>query len=452
MSWLEDGVPDALWTRLEAAVEALEGADRVRVLCHYDSDGTAAAAVLTAAALRRGLEVHATLSHTLREETVEDVAQGAMDVLLVADMGSAQVDLLERIDVPVLVFDHHQPLRDSEDVIQVNPHFFGLKGTRDACGATTSFLFANALDEANLDLAGLALVGCIGDRQHVGGFAGINKLLFDRALGQGVLEAERAPALPGLPLGEALVYSVGPYFRGLSGREGPVGEFLEDLGLDSDAAFRDLSAADQEALLSALALRLVEQGIRPETVRQLVEAKYRYPAYDLYVDDLEAWVNACSRQGEESLGLALTLGDFARKEEADALRKKHWKAVLRGLHKVEAEGAFAKKHVQFFYADGPTLAGSVAGIAMRYLLDQEKPTVAFAVTDGTTKVSARGTDYLVGRGVDLAEALREGAEAVGGNGGGHNIASGASIPKGKEEKFLEVVDGVVQRQLQGGAS
>jgi RecJ-like exonuclease len=359
------------------------------------------------------------------------------------------VDLLERLKVPVLVFDHHQPLRDSKTVVQINPHFFGMKGTRDACGATTSFLFANAVDDANLDLAGVALVGCIGDRQHVGGFAGVNKLLFDRALARGVLEAERGPALADLPLEEALLFSVGPYFRGLSGREERVKAFLKELGLDPASRFRDLDEPAREQLLSTLSLRLLEQGIRPETAEHLVEEKYWYPAYDLYVDDLESWVNACSRQGRESLGLALSLGDFAHRDEAERLRRKHWRDVLRGLRKVEEEGTFARPHIQFFYAEGPTLAGSVAGVAMRYLLDQEKPTLGLAVTNGTTKVSARGTDYLIGRGVDLAEALREAAEAVGGDGGGHNIASGATIPKGKEEKFLEVVDGVVERQLRG---
>src|SRR5439155_415907 len=46
-----------------------------------------------------------------------------------------------------------------------------------------------------------------------------------------------------------------------------------------------------------------------------------------------------------------------------------------------------------------------------------------------------------------AVGLREAASQLGGDGGGHNIASGASIPKGKEEKFLTLVDEIVGRQL-----
>jgi RecJ-like exonuclease len=303
-----------------------------------------------------------------------------------------------------------------------------------------------------LDLAGVALVGCIADRQHLGGFKGINKILFDKALDEGVLRAERGLALADLPLVDALVYSVGPYFKGLSGRRDRVKAFLSEMRIQGNKRFSELESEQREALLSALSLRLLKQDIRPETVEQLVEERYWYPAYEMYVDDLESLVNACSRQGEESLGLALGLGDFEAKGKAEELRVKHWKAVLKGLMNVEESGVFSKEHVQFFYADGATLAGSVAGVAMRYILNQDLATVAMAVVGGKTKVSARATDYLVGKGVDLAEALRLGAEAVGGSGGGHNIASGATIPKGKEEKFLEVVDSVIARQLGDGTS
>jgi nanoRNase/pAp phosphatase (c-di-AMP/oligoRNAs hydrolase) len=49
--------------------------------------------------------------------------------------------------------------------------------------------------------------------------------------------------------------------------------------------------------------------------------------------------------------------------------------------------------------------------------------------------------------VDLAVALRDAAAEVDGNGGGHNIASGATVPKGKEDKFLALVDEGIGRQL-----
>jgi len=39
------------------------------------------------------------------------------------------------------------------------------------------------------------------------------------------------------------------------------------------------------------------------------------------------------------------------------------------------------------------------------------------------------------------------AKRVGGRGGGHNIASGASIPADKVDLFLNIADGIIGRQM-----
>jgi single-stranded DNA-specific DHH superfamily exonuclease len=67
------------------------------------------------------------------------------------------------------------------------------------------------------------------------------------------------------------------------------------------------------------------------------------------------------------------------------------------------------------------------------------------------KISARGNKLLISAGLDLSVALRKAAEAVGGVGGGHSIASGASIPPGSEERFLAIVDEIVGEQIKGKA-
>ena len=79
------------------------------------------------------------------------------------------------------------------------------------------------------------------------------------------------------------------------------------------------------------------------------------------------------------------------------------------------------------------------------------PLITLNHKDDMVKISARGTKPLISRGLDLSVALRKAAEAVGGAGGGHTIASGASVPPGAEEKFLALVDEIVGEQLHGTA-
>jgi RecJ-like exonuclease len=113
---------------------------------------------------------------------------------------------------------------------------------------------------------------------------------------------------------------------------------------------------------------------------------------------------------------------------------------------------FAKKHIQFFYCEEPSLAGSVAGAGIQFYFDQSRPVFGLSAMERVTKISARGTREQIARGIDLATACREAAESVEGDGGGHNIASGATVPKGKEEKFLGLADEIVGRQLRGSAT
>ncbi len=53
----------------------------------------------------------------------------------------------------------------------------------------------------------------------------------------------------------------------------------------------------------------------------------------------------------------------------------------------------------------------------------------------------------MGRGLDLAAAMREASETVGGMGGGHDVASGATIPIGTAMKFIDLVDSIIEKQL-----
>src|SRR6266545_2941041 len=371
---LDDLAPQGLLDRARRAVDLVDAASRIRVFCHYDPDATTSASILARALMRRGKRIHASMAHALDRASADRLQAESNELLVVSDMGSAQLDLLERLPYPVVVLDHHKPVRDSDTVVHVNPHLHGVDGAREMCGATTTWLFTLVLDDRNWDLAGIAMAGAIGDMQAAGGFVGVNGALFAEAADRKIVVPERRLSLRDLLLAKAIAQSIRPYFRGLSGRPDTAAAFLKRAGLDPDASLRQLEPAARRKLTSVLAAHLVEQG-------------------------------------------------------------------------AAREGLYAKKRVQFFYCDDASLSGSVAGTGMQFFFDQTQPVLALSVQDGQTKVSARATRGQIASGIDLAVALREAAASVGGNGGGHNIASGATIPKSKEDKFIGTVDEIVGRQI-----
>jgi RecJ-like exonuclease len=389
------------------------------------------------------------MSHALDQSAADRLRAESNELVVVSDMGSAQLDLLESLPVPTIVLDHHRPLRDSDSgqLVHVNPHLFGVDGAREMCGATTTWLFTLVLDDLNWDLAGIAAAGAIGDKQDIGGFSGPNAALFTEAMERKLLTPERRLALPDGTLAQAVARSIAPYFRGLGGRPDAASKFLKENGFEPDIALRNLDPEQRRRLTSVLAGRLVEQGAAPEALDVLVEDRYWSEPERMYVQDIEAYVNGCDRLGHEGLGLAVCLGDPDAISRAEKLLEEYSSRVLGYLVRFESEGLYARKQIQFFYCEEATLAGSVAGAGMQFYFDQSKPVLGLSVMDRQTKVSARATRTLVSRRVDLAAALRDAAARVDGNGGGHDIAAGATIPKGKEEKFIEAVDEIVGAQL-----
>jgi RecJ-like exonuclease len=441
-------LPEDFLKKLEVAVDALSSASLIKVVSHYDGDGLCAAGVLAKALHRRGLSFQVSTTRALDEAFIESL-EGSGDVILMADMGSNSLQSLEKLSARVIVLDHHEPRGDSEEIVHINAHLHGIDGTKGACAATLAFTLATVMDEENWDLTGIALAGAIADRQHPGGLEGLNRSIAKEGTERAGLRVDRTHTFLGDNIAEALSMSINPYLVGISGNEAGAASFLSEVGIPPDTVIEDLKGEPRTKLISAISMRLLEQGVTAEHVKGVIEEGYWDTARGTYANWTATYVNACGRLGQDGVGIAICLGDAAALEEGKGLRKTFMDQVLTGLKKVETEGAFEKKHTQFFYVENPSFAGTIGGVAMRYMLNPDLATVALSVLPEKTRVSGRATKDLVQRGVNLAEAFKESADVLGGAGGGHAIAAGASIPTGKEEKFLEYVDNTIEVQLQG---
>jgi RecJ-like exonuclease len=107
--------------------------------------------------------------------------------------------------------------------------------------------------------------------------------------------------------------------------------------------------------------------------------------------------------------------------------------------------------MRYFYSDNSSLGGVIAGIAINYLLDEKKPLFSLTLkeTDDEIHVSCRGNQKLVELGLDLGSAMKTVAAELGGFGGGHKIAAGATIAFEKEKEFLDKVNTILIQQIEG---
>ena len=278
-------------------------------------------------------------------------------------------------------------------------------------------------------------------------------------------------------------------------------DFLEELGivLVKDGSFRtwcQLGLVEKRTIVSALVERILDSGKGLPLVRRLIGEAYtltpNLPGAPLgWLTGLEegapkdsngfAWrpsaralldakefstlLNACGRHERADVGLQICLGNregalcIALEQQDDHRRRLREALDLVRIspshmaRTVTKEGVELKA-VRYFHGGseiGDTIVGIVAGMLLSSRnFPTDRPLIAFAQSgDGTctVKVSGRGTKDLVRRGMDLAQAMRSAAEIAGGNGGGHNIAAGATVPEGREEEFLLAIDDIISAQM-----
>ena len=249
-------------------------------------------------------------------------------------------------------------------------------------------------------------------------------------------------------VGEALATSIDPFVRGLSGRNEAVAPFLDSLGIESHRSPAKLSPEENRRLVVALKERLTSSGVVPEAADVLDQERWFLPSLGLDAEEVSNLQNAAGRAGVPGVGVAYALGDPRAAERVRSAEREWRTGILRGLLRIENDGVNSMRFLRWFESPETTLAGTQAGLAMNYLLPPDHPVFVFSDgSTGPTKVSARGLLRQVDRGLDLSAACRIAAAAVGGEGGGHRVASGATIPPGTRPAFLEAADRVLAEQL-----
>jgi len=427
---------------------------RWRVIYHYDGDGVAAASALLRAFARLGYPAQATALFGVERERFAELARATPGPILLTDTGASWLDLFPEHPHPVVVLDHHRypgapdPPPLPPHVAFVNPIDWGVDGMSELSAATLSWLFTVFLDPANWDNAPWGLSGAIHDRQHVGGFRGLNATLAEEARRRAFLERRRGLALFGRTVGEALAQSVDPYLRGISGRPAEGERFAREAGVDPARPPTELTEEEADRLAGAVRQRLASAGVLPEFAAMIDGERWFVPSLGLDAEEVSNLQNATGRAGIPGVGVAYALGDAgaaatARKTEAD------WReGLLRGLRRIEDHGVHEMAWLRWFESPEMPLAGTQAGLAMNYLLPADRPVFVFSdAGEAPTKVSSRGLVRQVDAGLDLATVCRTAAGEVGGEGGGHRVASGATIPPGARERFLAAANRELGRQL-----
>ena len=440
---LKDIIDKEFYDQLKNGARRILNEDYVRVLAHYDGDGTSSAIILTNALKRKDIKFHLGYIKALDGESFRKRIEEDDITTIVVDAGSDQVQYVPEYE-KIIVLDHHFFNRTTIKGININARDYNVDGTREACGATMAFLMALAMDEANADLLPFFVAGAIADKQDMGGFHGLNRKLVE-AYGS-KSHVFRGINLEGGNLIDSITYSTDPFFNELTGKPENVEKFLSAINVPGNLTLQELGEDQIRKLAVNLSLKLLEQGVGTEALKYLENDIMSFDGMEFSSKELSNIIDGNGKVGWNSIPVQFFLGDKTVREEM----VKNWKVfktkLIDYVYRSNKE-LFEESHLRYFYAPESEMAGAISGALMLYLAKQNKPLIGFNVGNGDTKVSSRGTRRMVKHGLNLSLVMKEAGKEVGGSGGGHDIAAGAVIPRGKEKQFLEIANNIVAGQI-----
>ena len=426
--------------------------ETVRIVSHLDADGLTSASILIKALLRENINFVTSIYKQLEESVLLELSRENYSCYFFLDFGAAQIPLIKRYlpNKKIFIFDHHQfNYKDLDNVILLHPNLYNIDSNEISSSGIT-YLFAKVLNEKNIDLAYLALIGAIGDIQEDKGFKKLNQLILEdaRSINVEVTTGLRMFGSQTRPLHKALEYSTDPFIPGVTGSEEGAVNFLNEIGIKPDNnTYKPLALLPKEdlkKLISAIIIKRIGIVNEPEDVLGPI---YLLKEETYVMKDLKEFstlINACGRLGKYSLGIGACLNDIKLKKLALETLNQYRLEIVNALNwfyenrnnknKIIEEAGFTIIKAEDNIKD--TMIGTLASIIAKSDLYKENTFIlSLAHTqDGNTKISFRYNAEK--KNIDLKEILNQITSKLGYEAGGHKDACGALIPQEKEKEFI----------------
>jgi len=435
----------------------------ISVTTHIDCDGLTSGAIITKALIRAGAKVTVRTAKEMSPQTIRNMQTDSRYFHIVTDLGGGFAKQFnDAFGQNWFVLDHHEiPQEEHDDNCVINAWKYGIDGGVEICAGGMAFLAAKALDRRNSDLAPVAVVSALGDRQDQGekkSFLGKNAEIIEEAKSLGALQVDMDLLLVGRetrPLVDALAFTAQPFIEGLTWNRDSCLSLFKSAGIELKDGGRwrtpsDLTDDEKRILIESITKFASSQNAT-QIMEELIGCTYTFPAEERRsflrdAREFSTMLNSCGRIGRSGVGIAICMGDRNRmlqegenilleyrkliRDYMNILSNERWrisdspKCVM-----VNGEGVIPETMtgtISSLLAGSPKNAGKI--IILR--TNSEENTIKFS----SRKSIGCKTD------VNLSVLMKAGAEKFNGIGGGHDAAAGAKITKDKLDGFLDFLE------------
>ena len=453
--------------------DCIKSGKNISVITHLDCDGITSGSIVTKSLIRSGAKCSVRTVTEFNKNLVDRMKNDSMEFHIVTDLGGGFAKELDvGLDDNWLVVDHHQiPDEEFDNQRVINAWKYGINGGLEVSAGGMAYLVSKALHKENTDLAWIAVVAALGDRQDQGekkSFSGINLDIASTAKKNGQVEIDLDILLVGRetrPLPDALAFTSHPFIEGLTWNRDACLSLLNSSGIKLKDGSRwrvpaELTEDEKRILLQTIS-KFTTSKNATEIMDELVGYTYTLSGEDKRsflrdAREFSTMLNSCGRIRKAGVGIAICMGDRTKMLEEGENILVEYRTLLRSyMNALSSERWRVVDNGKYVMVDGEGLVSeNMTGAVSSLLGGSQKNTGKIIILrtnggDGTIKFSSRKSTGCKSE-VNLGLLMRSCATKVSGVGGGHDAAAGARITKDKLDEFLDCLEENVTR-VQGSS-
>jgi single-stranded-DNA-specific exonuclease len=457
LSYFHDRVSDCIKT-----------GKNISVITHLDCDGITSGSIVTKSLIRAGAKCTVRTVTEFSKNILEKMKNDSRQFHIITDLGGGFAkDIDNALEEEWIVVDHHQiPQEEFDNQKVINAWKYGVDGGKDVSAGGMAYLVSKALHKENTDLAWIAVVAALGDRQDQGekkSFTGLNLEIAAIAKKNNQVEIDLDILLIGRetrPLPDALAFTSQPFIEGLTWNRDACLSLLNSSGIKLKDGSRwrvpaELSEDEKRTLLQTIS-KYISTKNASDILDELVGYTYTLSGEDKRsflrdAREFSTMLNSCGRIRKAGVGVAICMGDRTKMlEEGENILVEYRTFLRTYMNTLSSERWRITDNGSYLMVNGEGLVPeNMTGAVSSLLGGSQKNTGKIIILrtngdEGTIKFSSRKSTGCKSE-VNLGLLMRECAAKVSGVGGGHAAAAGARITKDKLDEFLDHLEKNVSR-------
>ena len=464
LSYFHDRVSDCIKT-----------GKNISVITHLDCDGITSGSIVTKSLIRAGAKCTVRTVNEFSKNLLEKMKDDSRQFHIITDLGGGFAkDIDNVLGDDWIVVDHHQiPQEEFDNQKVINSWKYDVDGGKDVSAGGMAYLVSKALHKENSDLAWIAVVAALGDRQDQGekkSFTGINLEIAATAKKNNQVEIDLDILLVGRetrPLPDALAFTSQPFIEGLTWNRDACLSLLNSSGIKLKDGSRwrvpaELTEDEKRTLLQTIS-KYISTKNASEILDELVGYTYTLSGEDKRsflrdAREFSTMLNSCGRIRKAGVGIAICMGDRTKMlQEGENILVEYRSFLRTYMNTLSSERWRITDNGSYLMVNAEGLVPeNITGAVSSLLGGSQKNTGKIIILrtngdEGTIKFSSRKSTGCKSE-VNLGLLMRECAARVSGVGGGHAAAAGARITKDKLDEFLDYLEQNVSRMQSSSVS